>query len=130
MFCPKCGTKVDNNSQFCHNCGADLSGFFDMEDAIEKATSDEDILIADNVLNTDRGRGILVYNTLDMINERIPIKELNEIYDAKFAFDIDYANANYVLLENPKQVIKMSQDVADKVFWNDEDNYPDFYVLG
>lgn len=32
MFCPKCGTKQEDESRFCHNCGADLSEYLDLED--------------------------------------------------------------------------------------------------
>lgn len=27
MFCPKCGTKQEKDSRFCHNCGTDLSEY-------------------------------------------------------------------------------------------------------
>ena len=31
MFCPKCGTRQDEDSRFCGNCGADLSEYLDIK---------------------------------------------------------------------------------------------------
>lgn len=36
MFCPKCGTKVEEGSMFCSKCGADLSEFFEIDEDVEE----------------------------------------------------------------------------------------------
>lgn len=52
MFCTKCGTKNDENSRFCENCGAALSEIVETENSVQDKPVSDDLPKTQNEMET------------------------------------------------------------------------------
>ena len=87
-------------------------------------------LVAENVLNAYGENGLIVYNTVDMINDKVSIYDVGDTYDVNRLFDINYEAANYILADEPDRKLKMSSRTADVLGLYNEDTWASFYVVG
>lgn len=69
--------------------------------------------IHDSVLNTMSYNGALMFNTVDLVTDKIRMKKVNSINDVKALFYVDYEACNYVVMTTGTDVYRMSESAAD-----------------
>ena len=101
-YCPMCGTKRDDNSQFCRNCNFEfLVGNYvkvddekpveDVEIAIEKV-SQEEFLESNDILKQSRDK--ISYCIAKYLNNELT-NQYNEKYEENVSFEInEYISSN------------------------------------
>ncbi len=68
--------------------------------------------ISDAVLNTVTFDGVIVFNTADLITEKVGMGEITSVYDVADLFQIDYGAQNYVVLTTGTETLRMSDSAA------------------
>lgn len=89
----------------------------------------KETVIAENVVNASFGEGMIAYNTPDIITDKVSIDEIEEAYEARSVFDLDFAKALYVNTEKTNETIQLSDNAAAKLL-ESEDTYWNIYVKG
>ena len=87
-------------------------------------------VIAENVVNATFCDGMIVYNTTDSITDKISIDNIEDLYDIRELFNIDYAKASYVMTSKLDEKLSMSENAAAKMLGSEDGGYLDFYVKG
>lgn len=87
MFCPKCGTNVDDSYAFCFKCGFDFSKLNQSEDSSQQNYNKT---TTENGHNYDQYSGMLEFDSFDGSQE-----QFDEIY-----YDLCYIKRDYLKLLN------------------------------
>ena len=89
-------------------------------------------LIAENVLNYERGENCFVYNTKDMISGKVKLEDVSECEDVENLFDIDYGKENYLVRISDGKTFQVSNEGAE--YWGkrreEDDSWGSFGVVG
>ena len=85
--------------------------------------------VSDTVIDGEIFNGGVLYNTADMITEKVKIDELYSVYDVEDLFDFEYAAENYVLLEDGS-TCRMSAGAAETFAEADDDSSAWLYFNG
>jgi|GEM_PF-1848497 len=91
-------------------------------------------LVTDQLLSYERsygGIGGILYNTADMVTEKVNIEDISSVYDVRSTLSLNYGAENYLLSFDGKAKYQISEkaaeDLADFTGANDQDDDDDYY---